>query len=270
MGKSALVASIVALLLPVAACGQTEVTSNILTSRTWTIGGSPYLLSGTIRVRNGSTLSIDPGVEVRFKTQQPRAQLETDAGSSIFAVGTANDSIVFTSDSPTPVAGDWGAVMVFASSGSLFGHCSFRYGYQALYYNASNNPSDPDVDLCKFENCVIGMSIVSSSPDVRQTSFLYSSTNVLCRNSDSEPTFWHCNFLPSRYGENITLQYYPSAAEIDARFCWWGSDQPGDIAYSIYDGNDDHGIHGYVLYEPYLTETPVKRSSWGFIKALFR
>jgi hypothetical protein len=270
MGKSVLVASIVALLFPLAACGQTEVTSNILDSITWTTGGSPYLLSGTIRVRNNSTLSIDPGVEVRFKTQLPGSQLETDAGSSIVAVGTAGDSIVFTSDSATPAAGDWGAVMVFASTGSRFAHCAFRHGYQALYYSTCGNLSGTDVDRCTFENCVIGMSIVSSSPTVYRTWFLYASTNVLCRNSDSEPTFRYCNFLPSRYGENITLQYYPSAAQIDATFCWWGSDQPGDIADSIHDGNDDHGLHGYVLYEPYLTETPVTRSSWGAIKALFR
>ena len=118
MGKRVLIASLVALLFPLMACGQTQVTANILSSTTWTVGGSPYVVHGTIRVRNGSTLSIDPGVVVRFKSGQPRAQLETDAGSSIVAVGTAADSVVFTSDPVTPAAGDWGSVMVFASTGS--------------------------------------------------------------------------------------------------------------------------------------------------------
>ncbi|MBD3348459.1 MAG: hypothetical protein GF400_04590 [Candidatus Eisenbacteria bacterium] len=275
MGKHVVFWCVTTLLLaPAAATGQTDVTGNITGNTTWTVGGSPYVIQvSVVEVKNGSTLTIDPGVEIRFRKMTPKAQLRTAAGSSIVAVGTAADDIVFTSNAETQAAGDWGSVLVFASSGSQFAHCSFRYGYQALYYRECDSPIEPDVGRCSFDDCAIGMYIDTCSPTVHECWFREAQYNVLCRGSMSEPEFWHCNFLPAPggpEGSNIRLQSYSAAATVLAQFCFWGSADAGEIEYTIYDSMDDGGLQGTVNYEPYLDETPVGNASWGRIKSLFR
>jgi hypothetical protein len=269
VGRHALAVA-AALLLPVAATGQTQVSGNITENTVWTVGGSPYVIeNSTVEVKNGSTLVIEPGVEVRFKVMSPKAQLRTEVGSSIVAVGTQADSIFFTSDASVPLAGDWGMVGVFGSTESGFAYCSFRYGYQALYYSGSKNPVDPDISRSSFDKCVIGIYLVSCSPSVSECWLRESSYNVLSRGPNSEPTFWHCNFLPAPAGWNIYLQSYVGPEVVNAEFCWWGSDDETSIAATIKDGNDP-GALGTVDFDPWLHQTPVEATSWGVIKALFR
>ena len=63
--------------LPVATPADTTVNSNITVDTTWTVAGSPYIVTspfqvyGTDGADNVTTLTIEPGVEVRF-TFMPR------------------------------------------------------------------------------------------------------------------------------------------------------------------------------------------------------
>ena len=45
---------------------QTNVSGNITTNTTWTVSGSPYVLTGDIRVRGGATLTVESGVQVNL------------------------------------------------------------------------------------------------------------------------------------------------------------------------------------------------------------
>jgi predicted outer membrane repeat protein len=60
-------------------------------SGTWTKKGSPYLVKGDINIPSGKTLVIQPGVKVKFK-----GSYNINVQGSITAVGTVNDSILFT------------------------------------------------------------------------------------------------------------------------------------------------------------------------------
>ncbi len=77
------------------ASGSTEVSGFISSDTTWNAGGSPYVATGSVIVRSGVTLTIEPGVQVRF--QGGRALLVEGA---LVARGTAERNIIFTSDSP--------------------------------------------------------------------------------------------------------------------------------------------------------------------------
>ncbi|MCX8043735.1 MAG: hypothetical protein N3B18_06385, partial [Desulfobacterota bacterium] len=69
----------------------TPVFGNIISNTTWTIGGSPYIVSGGVQVYPNITLTIDPGVEVRFNKD---AGLKI--GGTLIAQGTQADPILFT------------------------------------------------------------------------------------------------------------------------------------------------------------------------------
>lgn len=45
---------------------QTNVSGYILSNTTWTLAGSPYIVTGNTLVNNGVTLTIEPGVVVKF------------------------------------------------------------------------------------------------------------------------------------------------------------------------------------------------------------
>lgn len=104
---------------------QTTISQNITTQTTWTQANSPYVISETVTVENGSTLTIEEGVEVRF-----------DSGTSLIVSGglVANGSelskITFTSNSLSPQSGDWGSVRFNnnANVGSVINHAIFEYG----------------------------------------------------------------------------------------------------------------------------------------------
>jgi len=79
----------------------TLVQADITTDTTWRIQDSPIIVTKHIVVDANATLTIEPGVEVRF-----------DWGSilvdgSLYAVGTDSSRIRFTSNSINPNPGDW-------------------------------------------------------------------------------------------------------------------------------------------------------------------
>jgi large repetitive protein len=93
--------------------GDTPVTGRITQNTTWTVDGSPYIISTAIEIGNDyykPTLTIEPGVEVRF---DPGGSLIVGYGNpnytkhygALVAAGTADQEILFTSNSQTPAQG---------------------------------------------------------------------------------------------------------------------------------------------------------------------
>ena len=99
---------------------------------TWTLSGSPYIITGDVTFNN--KLTIEPGVVIKLIT-----------GKSIFingkmdASGEAGNKIVFTSindqtvggvtGNGNPQPGDWETLSIISgSTGNILSYCDFRYG----------------------------------------------------------------------------------------------------------------------------------------------
>ncbi len=89
------------------------ITGNITLSRTTT-----YLMKGFNYVRNNATISIPPGTIILgdFET---KGTLIIERGSKIYANGSKQCPIIFTSEKPAGLrnTGDWGGIIVLGRSG---------------------------------------------------------------------------------------------------------------------------------------------------------
>ena len=94
------------------------VSANITANTTWTTGKT-YLLRGLIYVKNGATLTIQPGVIVKGDaTVSGGTALVITKGAKINAVGTSTSPVVFTSskDTGARAVGDWGGVIMLGKA----------------------------------------------------------------------------------------------------------------------------------------------------------
>ncbi|MGC8998137.1 MAG: right-handed parallel beta-helix repeat-containing protein [Candidatus Bathyarchaeia archaeon] len=93
----------------------------------WTLVDSPFILSGNVTILEGVTLTIEPGVEVRFG-----GKFSIIVNGRLIAKGTSefNKLIKFTSNKEEPEPGDWGTIY-FNGTGqppSLLENCIIEYG----------------------------------------------------------------------------------------------------------------------------------------------
>ncbi|MBU6264260.1 MAG: hypothetical protein KGM39_05755, partial [Actinomycetales bacterium] len=93
------------------------VTAAITTNTTWT-SNNVYLLQGQIYVKNGATLTIQPGTVVMGDKNTSGSGLFITQGSKLIADGTASNPIVFTSNQPAGqrALGDWGGIILMGKS----------------------------------------------------------------------------------------------------------------------------------------------------------
>lgn len=93
------------------------VTAAITTNTTWT-SNNVYLLQGQIYVKNGATLTIQPGTVVMGDKNTSGSGLFVTQGSKLIADGTASNPIVFTSNQPVGqrALGDWGGIILMGKS----------------------------------------------------------------------------------------------------------------------------------------------------------
>ena len=84
----------------------------------------PYIISDTLIVGSGKTLTINPGVKVLFGGSSASLLVS----GSLVAEGTLLEKIIFTSLSGTPAAGDWKHIKVESGGVATLDHALIRYG----------------------------------------------------------------------------------------------------------------------------------------------
>ena len=94
-------------------------------SGTWTLAGSPYIIMGYIKIPDGETLTIEPGVEVKFSSAE-----RFDIQGCLHAEGTEALPILFTACDPDV---KWGGMVwdqtPATNPNSVLKHCIFEYSY---------------------------------------------------------------------------------------------------------------------------------------------
>ena len=200
---------------------------------------SPYLVDGSAVIDGGATITIQPGVELRFNPGRS-ALLVRDGG--IEAQGTAEDPIIFTSNSSSGSAGFYENAVRFevqTSIPSFFKYCVFRHAKNALV-------------------------IDYGSPDIAYTLIAHNSQSAIqCRNNARPKVYYstlrdnlgtgaiecYGNSAPEIRSNNIyhnpfAIQSF-STLYVDARENWWGK-APADPGLFIGQVNSDGALQSPV------------------------
>ena len=156
------------LLFPYFVFASTLITDNINTDTLWTLNNSPYIISDTFTVSAGATLTIDPGVVVKF---DPYSSPSIYVSGSLVINGTKDNKIYFTSNyddnlggetdddhvcyddvdvdgnvigeicedlAYEPEVGDWRGINFINSNNSSIKNAVFKYARQTFYLRNSN------------------------------------------------------------------------------------------------------------------------------------
>lgn len=149
--------------------GQTIVNGGIYSNTLWTLQNSPYIVTDTVVIFPGVSLTIQPGVIVKFNDNM---RLENRQGS-IIASGTMTDSITFTSNSLSPFPGIWPGFFLNENISSIFNYCHFQYAKTAdsCYTNGTNKILN--IKNSTFDHNITCLNIVNQN---NTTSFIDSCT----------------------------------------------------------------------------------------------
>ncbi|PIV69079.1 MAG: hypothetical protein COS08_05410, partial [Euryarchaeota archaeon CG01_land_8_20_14_3_00_38_12] len=117
------------------ASSETWVEGDIYVDTTWTVADSPYIISKNVRVHDNATLTIDPGVEIKFG-----GDFNITVYGNLTAVGTEVNKIVFTSNKESPEKGDWDTIKFVGGENHSFvmEHCVLEYAKKGITCKSSN------------------------------------------------------------------------------------------------------------------------------------
>ncbi len=128
------------------AAAETRVGGPITTNTTWDVAGSPYIVYAHVQVLEGATLTIRPGVEVRFDTDKA---LVVDT-STLIAEGRADSMIVFKRNG----AQRWGVICGYAAQ-MTFRYCRVEWGWFHEYITLHEGLISNAVGNTIVEDCIL-------------------------------------------------------------------------------------------------------------------
>jgi tetratricopeptide (TPR) repeat protein len=131
--------------------------SGHLTSNTTWEAGTKIYIRGDVTVNNGVTLTIKPGVTVKFSKNfdaeasgEDTTKSELIINGTLIAEGTPDSLIVFTSNDDSPAKGDWYG-LVLSDSSSTLDHCTISYADKGLHcYKCSLEINNFDISECNY------------------------------------------------------------------------------------------------------------------------
>ncbi|RMF61952.1 MAG: right-handed parallel beta-helix repeat-containing protein, partial [Calditrichaeota bacterium] len=140
---------------------------------------SPFIVTGNISVPSWHTLTIEPGVVLKFNLG-----LNFTIDGVLKAVGTQSDSIRFTSNEATPNLGDWNGVLFSSTGGGTLKYVAVEFAGSGVLVAGSA----PSVQNSTFRMNSNGIDCMNSATPLLESNLFHDNSNTAIRCTDSSPS----------------------------------------------------------------------------------
>ena len=170
---------------------------------TWLAHNTPYIIQSNIRIGaqgNGVKLTLNPGVTIKL-TRDSKFELAywDNDFAQLIAIGTTENPILFTSNSTSPVAGDY--IGLFFYSGAR--NCEFNY--VTVEYAGGGSDIDGAINIeetgVKFTNCVF-KEMKNSTIKLKENGEFTEFSNNTFINTPKNPIEIRANYVHTIGGNN--------------------------------------------------------------------
>ena len=191
----------------------------------WTLTDSPFVVSKKITVCPGATLTIEPGVEVRFG-----GDFSLIVEGSLSVIGAKNDTVTFTSNKDQPEAGDWDTIKFNGTEPSTLVYCVVQYAKNGITIENGNVKIENSEISTNSQN---GITIVDSTAEVKNNEIANNRESGICVTGDNQVTIQNNTISSNKNAilltgdsttgvhitENIVMSNTQSGIQLDADDC---------------------------------------------------
>ncbi len=169
------------------AANATYVEGNITQDVVWALVDSPFIVINNVTVLPGVTLTIEPGVEVRFG-----GNFSLNVLGKLVAEGAKDRMITFTSNKHVGEAGDWIGINFSKISDSQMSYCVVEYAVNGIIVKNSS---------LEISNCEITKNLESGIKIIGNSSLTVSNSKIMLNKIGITPIDLNINS-----SQQVTLQ----------------------------------------------------------------
>jgi len=218
------------------AASATYIEGDITQDTVWTLTDSPFVVSKDVTVFSNATLTIEPGVEVRFG-----GNFRLIVNGRLLATGTQDNMITFTSNKDQPGAGDWNTTEFSGTEQSTLAYCSVKYAINGITIENGN----VEIKNCEISDNQNGIYVTGDNQATIQNNTIRSNADGIILTGNST--------LGVNIRQNNVLSNTQSGIKLDAN-----AYSNVDILYNILSANNKG------FYVSGQASTPINNNSISY------
>lgn len=172
----------------------TELAGSFFEDTTLFLSESPYVVTDDVTLFPDYSLTIEPGVELRFDPEK-----KLNIRGNLIAEGTSTQPIVFTSNKATPGKSDWGGISIATNLGgrALLQYVTVTYAVYGLYVDCCNEGGPVTIaDSIFRENHTAVGGYAGWDIEIYRTLFENNDSTI----TNADKIIRDCTFLNNKYG----------------------------------------------------------------------